>query len=271
MNLYWLYGLPTWQLFILIISVLVSFSLFGASKLRKRFDKWMELDEDTNNIVGYFLSFTGAFYGIMLGLVAVGAWETYNSASDAASKEAAIVATLYRDVSYLPAPHDGKAQAYLRTYAWDVINLEWPEQQQGNTPYSARRTLERLVAEINVVEPTTPGEQISAAESSKQLNALLEARRYRVEASDQGLPGSLWIVIVGGALINIMMTWLLTIKSPRLDFTINLTMAILLGAVLAFIIAMDNPFRGEISVQPDSIRNVYTVIMDGGAGRPRVD
>jgi Protein of unknown function (DUF4239) len=271
MNLYWLYGLPTWQLFLLIIGLLVAFSLFGASKLRKRFDTWMGLDGDTNDIVGYFLSFTGAFYGIMLGLVAVGAWETYNASSDAASKEAAVVASLYRDVSYLPAPHDGKAQAYLRTYAWDVINLEWPEQQQGNTPYSARRILERLVAEINIVEPSTPGQQISAAEAAKQLNALLEARRYRVEASDQGLPGSLWIVIVGGALINIMMTWLLTIRSPRLDFTINTTMAVLLGAVLSFIIAMDNPFRGEISVQPDSMRNVYSVIMDGGVDRPRVD
>jgi hypothetical protein len=270
MNLYWLYELPIWQLFILIIGLLLSFSLFGASKMRKRFDRIMELDSDTNNVVGYFLSFTGAFYGIMLGLVAVGAWETYNSASDAAEREAAAVASLYRDVSYLPAPHDGKAQAYLRAYAWDVINLEWPEQQQGNTPYSARRVLEKLVATVNVVEPATPREEVALNLSAAQLNSLLEIRRFRVEASEDGLPGSLWVVIAGGAIINIMMTWMLTIKSAKLDFAINASMAVLLGGVLSFIIAMDNPFRGELSVQPSSMQNIYAVIMDGSGGRPRV-
>jgi hypothetical protein len=270
MNLYWLYELPTWALFTLITGLLVAFSLLGASKMRRRFDIWMGLDTDSNDIVGYFLSFTGAFYGIMLGLVAVGAWETYNDASDAAEKEAAVVAGLYRDVAYLPAPHDGKAQAYLRAYAWDVINLEWPEQQQGEVPYSARRALEKLVAEVNTVEPRTPREEIAMAEAAGQLNSLLEIRRFRVEASEDGLPGSLWIVIVGGALINIIMTWMLTIKSEKLDLAINASMAILLGGVLSFVIAMDNPFRGEISVQPDSMQNIYTAIMDGGVDRPRV-
>jgi hypothetical protein len=271
MNLYWVYNIPTWQLFVLIISLLAAFSLLGSLYMRQRFDRWMQLNDKTNSVVGYFLSFTGAFYGIMLGLVAVGAWETYNSSSEAASREAAVVATLYRNVSYLPSPHDGRAQVYLRTYAWDVINLEWPEQQQGKTPYSARRSLEKLVAEINTTAPATPSEEIATHNSAAQLNNLLEVRRYRVEASDQGLPGSLWIVIAGGALINIIMTWMLSVKSERLDIIINLSMAVLLGGVLSFIIAMDNPFRGEISVQPDSMRNVYTQIMDGGKDRPRVD
>jgi hypothetical protein len=270
-DFYWLYELSTRQLFSLVIAVVVAFSLVGAHLLRGRFDQWMGLDGSSNEIVGYFLSFTGAFYGIMLGLVAVGVWETYNIASDAAKKEAAITASLYRDVTNLPAPHDGRAQALMRSYAWSVINLEWPEQQQGNTPYSASEVVEDLSSEIYSVEPQTAGQEIVAAEAAKQLNALLETRRYRVEASTEGLPASLWAVIVAGAVLNIFMTWLLSIKNPKLDLVINLSMATLLGGVLAFVIAMDNPFRGELSVTPDSMSNVYSVIMDGGAERPRVN
>jgi Protein of unknown function (DUF4239) len=271
MDFYWLYELTTGQLFAVVTATVVVFSLAGARALRGRFDQWMGLDSGSNEIVGYFLSFTGAFYGIMLGLVAVGAWETYNSAGEAAKKEAAIAASLYRDVTYLPAPHDGRAQALLRSYAWNVVNLEWPEQQQGNVPYSAREAVEELAAEIYSVEPRTPGQEIVSAEAARQLNSLLEARRYRVEASGEGLPGSLWGVIIAGAVLNIFMTWLLSIKNPKLDLVINLSMASLLGGVLAFVIAMDNPFRGELSVLPESMNNVYTVIMDGGAERPRVN
>ena len=264
----WLYNLPTSVLYILVIGTLVLISLVGAVKMRGRFDRWMELDFELNNIVGYFLSFTGAFYGIMLGLVAVGAWETYNEFEAAAEKEAAVVASLYRDVTYLPSPHDGYAQAQLKSYAWDVINLEWPEQRQGNSPYSARAAVDQLASEIYMVQPKTSSEEISTAEAASALNSLLEARRYRVEASDQRLPTSLWVVILVGALLNISMTWMISIKSQAMDIMVNVTMATLLGTVLAFIISVDNPFRGEISVSPDLMRRVYHDIMDGGAERP---
>ncbi len=267
-NFYWLYDLPTWQLYVLVIGSLVAVSLLGTLLLRKRFDKWMGINSESNDIVGYFLSFTGAFYGIMLGLVAVGAWEAYNDAEASAEKEAALVASLYRDVTFLPSPYDGNAQAYLKAYAWDVVNLEWPEQRQGNKPYSARSSMDRLAAEINMVEPRSTGDEISAAEAARALNALLEARRYRVEASDQQLPVSLWVVIIVGALLNIIMTWMLSIKNEVMDLTINLIMSTLLGTVLAFVISVDNPFKGEISVSPDSMSRVYSEVMNGGAERP---
>jgi hypothetical protein len=269
-DFYWLYDLETWQLFALVISIVIAFALFGARQLRGRIERKMMLDSDSNDIVGYFLSFTGAFYGIMLGLVAVGAWETFNRANDAASKEAAVVAALYHDVTNLPAPHDGRAQAYLKSYAWDVVNLEWPEQQQGKPPYSAQRAVDKLASEINLVDPKTARDEVTMAEAIRQLNNLLEVRRYRVEASDQALPSTLWAVIVVGGLMNIVITWLLVVKSPLLDLIVNLLVASLLGAVLAFIIAMDNPFRGKLSVSAQSMENVYEDVMDGSEHRPIV-
>jgi hypothetical protein len=263
MSFYWLYDIPNWALFVVVIGTLMAISLTGVMVLRQRFDRMLGLSEATNDLVGYFLSFTGAFYGIMLGLVAVGAWETFNSANDAVDREASAMAALYHDVMQLPAPSDGRGQILLREYAVQVITTEWPQQRQGIVPSAGQRPLTELGIEIGLTPINTPNAQLLLAESLGQYNKLLEARRARLQTIDEGLPPSLWIVIILGALINVSMTWLLSINNPQLDLTVNILMALTLGSVLAFIIAMDNPYRGELSVSADSISDVYTGVMDG--------
>jgi hypothetical protein len=264
MDLYWLYDIPSWALFILVCSILTTISLVGCIFLRDRFDTWLGLSEETNDIVGHFLAFTGAFYGIMLGLVAVGAWETFNDASTAVDREATTLAALYRDVSQLPFPQDGRGQAILKAYSWQVIYREWPDQRIGRTPSGAERAVNALGSEISSVKIENANHEIATREAIGQYNKLLEARRTRIQSTQNALPGGLWFVIIFGALINIVMTWLLSIKNPRLDLIINVLMSSLLGSVLSFIIAMDNPYRGELSVSADSIEAVYTSVMDGG-------
>jgi hypothetical protein len=268
MSFYWLYDIPTWALFIIVVGLLVSVSLLGCLVLRTRFDRWLGLTEGTNDLVGHFLAFTGAFYGIMLGLVAVGAWETFNGASAAVDKEASTLAALYRDVMQLPSPQDGLGQAYLRAYSWKVINREWPDQRVGLTPRSAEEEVNALGSIISGVDATLPRNQVLMAESLRQYNNLLEARRNRIQSTQGALPAGLWFVIIFGALINLVMTWLLDIPNVRLDVFINVLMAALLGSVLSFIIAMDNPYRGELSVSADPIMAVYHSVMDGSDEPP---
>jgi Protein of unknown function (DUF4239) len=268
MNFFWLYDISTLSLFALVVGVLVAISLAGALVMRKRFDTWLGLSEETNDIVGHFLAFTGAFYGIMLGLVAVGAWDTFNGASAATEREASALVALYRDVTMLPGPHDGRSQVLLRAYAWRVINREWPDQRVGQNPTSAERAIDALGAEIATIKISNPTQQINVAEAIKQYNNVLEARRARIQSTQGGLPSSLWYVIIAGGLINIVMTWLLVIKNEHLDLLVNLLMSGLLGSVLAFVIAMDNPYRGELSVSADPIVMVYEKVMDGGPEEP---
>jgi hypothetical protein len=263
MNFYWLYDLPSWALFFIIISMIMIVSLSGSMILRQRFDTLMGLSEDTNDLVGHFLSFTGAFYGIMLGLVAVGAWETFNDANAAVDKEAASLAALYNDVMQLPTPSDGRGQVLLREYTQMVIVTEWPQQQQGIVPSSADAPLHELGVQLGLTPTDYPNSEILLAEALSQYNKLLEARRARLQTIGSGLPSSLWIVILLGAAINVSMTWLLSINNKRLDLTVNTLMALTLGSVLAFIIAMDNPYRGELSVSADSLEDVYLNVMDG--------
>jgi Protein of unknown function (DUF4239) len=267
MNFYWLYDIPTWALFCFICSITCLISLIGCVLLRGKFDKWMGLNEETNDIVSHFLSFTGVFYGMVLGLVAVGAWETFDHANERAQNEATSLAAFFRDVSLIPdEPNSNKLEILVRTYTWQVINREWPDQREGKLPEAAQESL-RHVADVLYSTPAdTPNKVIIIGEAVGQYNKVLEARRARIQSVQDALPSSLWWVIIIGTLINIAMTWLLRIENRYLDVSVNLLMALLMGTVLAFVVAMDNPYRGELSVSADAYQLIYNRVMGGGLG-----
>jgi hypothetical protein len=263
MNFYWLYDIPTWLLFILIVGTLCSVSVGGCLILRSRFDQWLGLDDQSNDVVGHFLSFTGVFYGLILGLVAVGSWETYNASESYVNDEASRLAALYRDVTQLPEPHRATVQLAIRNYTWAVINKEWVDQRVGILPNAGDRPMGIIAARLFAVPITSPNVQIIVTEAASQLNKLIEARRVRIQSATSAIPVSLWYVLLIGTFIILAMTWLLRIDNRRLDIVINILSGSLMGSVLSFIIAMDNPYRGEISVSSDPYQLIYERLMDG--------
>jgi hypothetical protein len=51
----------------------------------------------------------------------------------------------------------------------------------------------------------------------------------------------MYVVIVVGAFLNIMVSWLFIIDNYRLHNTLNILMAALLGLLVYLIVVMDNP------------------------------
>src|SRR6516165_6628716 len=104
MNLNLLYDLPTWLFAILTIAAAVAIGLAGFYATRN-WVRGVHGDElSHSDIVGFFLGTIGLFYGITLGLVAVGTWQTYSNVDTQVDQEAATLAALYRDVSNFPEP-----------------------------------------------------------------------------------------------------------------------------------------------------------------------
>jgi hypothetical protein len=251
MDLYWLYDLPTWGLFCVIVGTTICVAVGGCLLLRDRFDRWLGLSHDTNEAVGNFLSFTGLFFGILLGLVAVGTWETYNTAKTMLSEETANVVALYQDVSAFPSPYREKAKYAVRHYVDLVIDTEWPQQRSGRAPSIGTTGLDMVSRVIYDVPVENLYDQMVVSTALRQFNGLVEARRHRLSTVDDALPPSLWSTITLGVVINLVITWLFVIRNRRLDILMNLLMAIALGSMLFFIVAMDNPYRGNLSVTPD--------------------
>ena len=90
--------------FVLTVSFFIIFSLLGALLFNNVIEKKLGLSDETNNIVATFLGLSGVFYGITLGLIAVGTFENFNKTAEIVNNESSALSALYQDVLMLQQP-----------------------------------------------------------------------------------------------------------------------------------------------------------------------
>jgi hypothetical protein len=257
MNFYWIYEIATWQLGVLIIGLTVALSLGGLKLTRNYINRTFRLSDSTNEGVNGFFSGVGVFYGLLLGLVAVASWESYNEACDLASREATAFTALYLDISFFPAPEKCDMQRYLHQYLDFVVNTEWPAHARGERPTPGGKLLINVQGILTRYHPPSVEQLTLQSEALRSINLLVEARRLRMDAVDSGLPPILWFVVIFGAILSIAVTYFLYFNEVKTHFVLVAFIAIFTGMMIFFIAAVDNPFRGPSGVNADSYRDLF--------------
>jgi hypothetical protein len=260
MNMYWVYDLPNFVFGLISISSFILFGLVGLSLTRRWVRRLHQVDHSHNDIVSYYLAAVTVFYGITLGLVAVGTWNTYSEVETKVDREAQIAASLYRDVSAYPGPFGKALTGDLKSYLHEVITVSWPLQRKGIVPTGSGVYLDAFQADMLSFEPTTPGQQILHAEAYKQFNLLVEARRSRLNSVTASIPTSLWLLVIIGALVSITVTFFFDTPSFSMHVVMTCLMSGLLGLIIFLVGTLDNPFRGKVSVGPLPLIRLYQLI-----------
>ncbi len=93
MNIYWVYDLPIWLFGVLTIAVTVAIALGGFYATRKWVRRIHRDQHSHNDIVGFYLGAICLFYGITLGLLAVGTWQAYSVLDAKVGEEASALAS----------------------------------------------------------------------------------------------------------------------------------------------------------------------------------
>jgi ABC-type branched-subunit amino acid transport system permease subunit len=96
------------------------------------------------------------------------------------------------------------------------------------------------------------GQQVIQAELLKALNELYSARASRLSAVEGHIPGVVWWIILFGGAITVGFTYLFGFHDFRMHVVMTMIVAASLALVVVLIVAMDWPFRGEVSVSPDA-------------------
>ena len=260
-NLYWLYDLSNWLFGILIIGCFVVVGVAGLYLTRRWVRRLHQVEHSHNDIVGFYLAAITVFYGITLGLVAVGTWETYSDVQNKVDHEAISLGALYRDISAYPDPVRGSLQKDLRSYARQVIDVGWPMQQRGIVPNNASGALADFQRDFMSFEPITERQKILAAEAYRAFNDLTESRRARLNSVTAEMPGPLWVMVIAGALLSIAATWFFHTASFSMHFWMTVLFSALIGLLIYLVASLDNPYRGKISVSPEPLQRVYEQIM----------
>lgn len=215
-----------------------------------------------NDAISGTVQSIGVFYGITVGLIAVGVWSTHSTASDLVSKEAASIGGLYRDVGGYPQPVRDELRAKLRNYTETVINQVWPAQQKGEILNVNTHILDDFQATLFAFEPTTTGQTALHGETLRAYNTLIEYRRLRIDAVTGGLSGVMWWVIWIGAAFSIGVAYLYNIEDPKIHAMLVALMAGFLAIVLFMIVINDKPFYGHGSISPDPYRLILERLMN---------
>ncbi len=261
MTLYWVYDIPNWLFATLCIAAFTSFGLVGVAVSRRFVRRLHRKDHSHNDIVGYYLAAVTVFYGITLGLVAIGTWTTYSDVETKVDREAQVIGALYRDAQIYPEPQRTTLKRDIKAYTRQIIDVSWPAQRRGTVPNGAGELLDLVQHDLETFEPTTNGQQILHAEAYRQFNMLVESRRSRLNSVTASIPTSLWTLVILGALISIAVTIFFDTASLPMHLWMTGLMSALLGLLIFLVGTLDNPFRGKVSVSPAPLERVYQQVM----------
>jgi hypothetical protein len=261
MNLSWLYFLPAFAFFLLVIFFFSAFSIAGFLLIRKYVERWLGRPPAQNEVLSYYIAATGVVYGITLGLIAVGVWDNYITVTDKVQEEAATLSELYRDVSSYPEPVRDKLETELRLYTRYVIDEAWPLQSEGIVPIGGVDHMNNFQKMLYSYEPATSGQTILHASALRSYNDYVLLRRFRIQNVTKGVEVMIWWVVFFGALVNLILSWLFVVKNRSLHVLMNGLLGALIGALVFLILVLDFPFRGWFKVSSGSFEYAYQQLM----------
>ena len=258
----WAYNVSPLQLALIMVSVIEAVSLVGLFLVRRFILPHLRFHDGINDAISGAVQTIGVFYGITVGLIAVGVWNTHTNAEDVVSKEAAAIGSLYRDVSGYPQPARETLQGDLREYTVVLIEQIWPAQQEGRQLGVGTQLMDDFQSTLYSFEPTTPGQTALHGETLRAYNNLIAYRRLRIDAVEGSLSAVMWAVIWLGAALSIGVAYLYWIEDPRIHAILVALMAGFLGLVLFMIVINDRPFTGSNSIPPNSYRTILNHLID---------
>jgi hypothetical protein len=242
-------GFSTDQMALMFCGGFVVLMVLGIFACRPYSRRWIHGRRNANDMIGFSLQSFAALYGILLGLLAVEAYQDFSVAKDGVSKEALTFATLYHDLNGFPMPLREQLQQDLHDYAVEAVETHWPKDPWAPTVTGSSPTLRRMMAKLLTFEPRTKSEELVYGEVFRHVNVLIEQRRLLLASEGAGIPGPLWSVVFLGAFLYMLLMCLFDMET-HVHLLLGVTTALFLGAVVFLIAALDNPFRGGVVIDP---------------------
>jgi hypothetical protein len=262
----YLSNLPTGLMATLVCLFFVVATWLGAIFIRPFFRLLVRTQPDLNSLLGNFVSMYGMFYGILMGLLAVAAYQNMVDVERSIEAEGQTLLSLYRSVSVYPEGAREPLQDTLREYTEFVIDIEWPLMRKGEMNTGGMPLINRLQQQLTDFEPATPGQVILHSETISQFYQFLEHRAVRLYSAMSGLPGTMWYVVLLGAFVSIFLTWMLNMTLVAHLFLGGI-LSFYIGTMVSLIMVLDRPLRGDYGISPE-VFQLLLRFMNNMLGQP---
>jgi hypothetical protein len=255
----WIYNHPTWEVGSIICAISVLLSWIGLFV----FDRFVHVSIRSrhNDVAGFIIAIIGVVYAVLLAFIAVAAWAAFDNADTLVQQEANLVGNLYRDTVAISEPARSEMRQALSNYLDTVVDREWPAQQAGKVDPVAWPALEKLHGIVTGIDAQTRSQAVVEAEMLRTLNNLYTARRSRLLAASDGIPDTIWWILVMGGVITVAFSFFFGMPSMGMHYAMTGVLALSMALVMVLIVALDWPFRGEVSISPAAFQAVQANIV----------
>jgi len=257
----WFYSHTTWEVAAAVCSVVVLIPLIGLY-IFHRLVNWNAREEDTS-MVGLSYALCGGIYAVVLAFVAVGVYEAMDKSTAIAAAEANSLGGLAFDSAGLPGELGTRVRTDVDKYIDIVTKKEWPSQQAYHMDQryyeEGWAQVRRISLDLAAFEPATQGQATVKAEMVRVINELFSARRSRLLAATAHLPDPVWQMLIFGLWLVAIYVYLFGPHSFKTHVAVTGLTMLSIGLVFTLIIALDYPFRGELSVDDDAYLGVKEV------------
>ena len=199
----------------------------------------------------------GLVFGLLVGFLAVQAWDDHASAQAAVNREASALRGAVLLSERFPGRTEERTRILVRRHIDRAVTEEWPAMAEH------RATLTLVPPELDSAlqlalgqTPSGEGGAIAQRELVESLQDAMDARRQRVLVSESRVNWVKW-----SALILLAALTLIAIAFVHCDnrLTAALAMGVFAAAVavaIVMIAAQDQPFAGQLGVKPEPLLEV---------------
>jgi hypothetical protein len=243
---------PLWVSGVLLVGLTTLVAMLGPVLVRR----YVGLDKlkANNEVAGFKFATVGVLYAVFLAFTIIVVWQKYSDAEATVAKEAGAATTIYHLSRGMEQAPGGALRTALTNYLNVVISQEWPAMERGEASRSARQALEAIYAALLQIKSAQDTALSSAIFT--QLDELTQARRERLLAAEGAVPGIVWVVLFGGAILTIGFALFFGTPNLRAQTLMMGILSALIFSELLIVVAIDRPFTGTVKVGSQALSEV---------------
>ncbi|NGN64957.1 DUF4239 domain-containing protein [Streptomyces sp. A7024] len=197
----------------------------------------------------------GAVFATLVAFAVVVVWEHYAETQTTVAQEANALANIERLSRGFPVEKRRQVQEATRTYAYVVVDAEWKNMAEHGPDPRAQSQLGDIWSVYMNVKPADRDDPLYEA-SVANLQELSDNRRLRLLAAEYRVPGVVWILLYFGGVVTIVMVYFFGVRRDWMQRVVVSVGALVIALSIFLVSALENPFKGEVAIQPDAFTHV---------------
>jgi hypothetical protein len=202
-------------------------------------------------------------FAVLLGLVVVLAFTSYDESRAGAETEALTLAQQFEVAHLLPTGPGRRLAGELVCYGRSVVHQEWPRMEDGTQQDAINPWGIALFRTLRDIDPRTPAQQAAYAKWLDQRLEREAARSARIHGAVGVIPTPLWLVlcVIAAVILGFMLFFADSGERAVVQAALIGTVVVVMASTLLVIRFLDDPYRpGLGSLRPVAMERTLHIL-----------